>query len=250
MLACVKPYVPVRPEELDNYPMLFNVANGVIDLTNGDLLPHDPTLMLTKNSDIPYIREKECPEWDRAMLLFTGGDLEPDYFLQKAIGYSLTGQIDEHCLFFFYGMGQNGKTVFTEVIRKLMGDYARRVDVDALMQSWNLGTVANPHVAAMAGSRFLLASEIAESRKINESLAKDLTGGDAVTARFLFSNPFTFEPSHKIWMYGNHQPKVSGTDWGFWRRIRVVPFPVTIPDDVKKPWVNLWISLVKRCPVF
>jgi putative DNA primase/helicase len=248
MLECVKPYVNIRPEELDRHPMLLNVANGVIDLTNGNLKPHDPGLLLTKLTNIEYIFNAKCPEWEKAMALFTGGDQELAFFLQKAVGYTLTGSIDEHCLFFLYGLGQNGKTVFTEVIRRLAGDYAKRIDIDALMQSRNLGTVANPHVAAMAGARFVLASEIAESRKMNESLTKDLTGGDAITARFLFSNPFTFEPSHKIWMYGNHQPKVEGTDLGFWRRIRVVPFPVTIPDDVKRPMGELLETFEKEMP--
>jgi putative DNA primase/helicase len=248
MLACVKPYIGVRPEELDTHPMLFNAANGVIDLLDGNLRPHDPALMLTKISDIEYGPGARCPEWEKSMDLFTGGDKESAYFLQKAVGYTLTGRIDEHCLFFLFGLGQNGKTVFTEVIRRLMGDYAKRIDIDALMQNRNLGTVANPYIAAMAGARFVLASEIAESRKVNESLAKDLTGGDAVTARFLFSNPFTFEPSHKIWLYGNHKPKVEGTDLGFWRRIRVVPFPVTISDDVKRPMRELMDIFTREMP--
>ncbi|NJD58547.1 MAG: hypothetical protein FIA98_04010 [Anaerolineae bacterium] len=248
MLACVKPYVGVRPEELDTHPMLFNVANGVIDLTTGNLLPHDPALMLTKISNVEFDPKAQCQEWEKSMDLFTGGDQESAYFLQKAVGYTLTGRIDEHCLFFLFGLGQNGKSVFTEVIRRLLGDYAKRIDIDALMANRNLGTVANPHIAAMAGARLVLASEIAASRKINESLAKDLTGGDAVTARFLFSNPFTFEPSHKIWLYGNHKPKVEGTDLGFWRRIRVVPFPVTIPDDVKRPMGELMDTFGKEMP--
>jgi putative DNA primase/helicase len=239
MLECAKPYVSIRPEELDQHPMLFNVANGVIDLMNGELQPHNPNLLITKISEIEYILNAKAPNWEKAIALFTGGDHDLAFFLQKAVGYTLTGCIDEHCLFFLYGLGQNGKTVFTEVIRKLAGDYAKRIEIDAIMLGRNLGTVANPHVAAMAGARFVLASEIAESRKINESLAKDLTGGDAITARFLFSNPFTFEPSHKLWLYGNHQPKVEGTDLGFWRRIRVIPFPVTIPDDIKKPMGEL-----------
>jgi putative DNA primase/helicase len=107
------------------------------------------------------------------------------------------------------------------------------------MQSWNMGAQATPHVAAMAGSRFVLASEVAENRKLNESLTKDLTGGDSMSARFLFSNPFTFTPTHKLWIFGNYKPKVSGTDWGFWRCIRVIPFSVTIPESVRKPMGTL-----------
>ena len=246
MLACVKPYVGVQPEELDTHPMLFNVANGVIDLTTGELLPHDPTLMLTKISNIEYIPEAKCPQWENSIELFTGNDMESSFFIQKSVGYTLTGRIDEHCLFFLFGLGQNGKTVFTELLRHLLGDYSKRIDIDALMQSRTLGTVANPYIAAMAGARFVIGSEIAENRKINENLVKDLTGGEAVTARFLFSNPFTFEPSHKIWLYGNHKPKVEGTDLGFWRRIRVIPFTVTIPDEIKRPMSELMGNFEKE----
>lgn len=235
MLHSAKPYVAIKPDELDNQPMLLNAANGVIDLATGNLIPHRRDYMLTKLIDIEYKPDAQCPSWGRFLDLITGGDGDLSFFLQKAIGYTLTGRTDEHCLFFLYGMGQNGKTTFTEAIRRLLFDYAQRIDIEALMQNWNLGTAANPHIASMAGARFVLASEIAENRKLNESLIKDLTGGDSLSARFLFSNPFTFTPMHKLWIFGNHKPKVSGMDWGFWRRMRVIPFNVTIPDEIKRP---------------
>ena len=215
--------------------MLLNVANGIVDLKTGDLLPHQRDTLLTKLIDVDYNSDAECPEWMKFLDLVTGNDKELAYFLQLAIGYSLSGSTDEHCLFFLLGTGQNGKTTFTETIRRMMGNYALRTDIEALMQSWNRGQAATPHLADMAGARFVLASEIPENRKINEALVKDLTGGDTLTARHLFSNPFTFSPVHKLWLFGNHKPKVTGTDWGFWRRMRVIPFNVTIPDDIRKP---------------
>ena len=139
--------------------------------------------MLTKLIEVDYAPEAECPRFLDFLSLVTGGDQELMYFIQKATGYSLTGRTDEHCLFFLYGTGQNGKTTFTETIRRLLNDYAQRIDIEALMQNWNLGTAANPHVASMAGARFVLASEVAENRKLNESLIKDLTGGDSMNAR-------------------------------------------------------------------
>jgi putative DNA primase/helicase len=235
MLHSAKPYVPILPSELDSQPMLLNVANGVIDLTTGELMPHKREYLLTKLIDIEYNPDAQCPQWNKFLDLVTAEDGDLTHFLQKAIGYSITGRTDEHCLFFLYGMGVNGKTTFTETIRRLLFDYAQRIDIEALMQNWNLGTAANPHIASMAGARFVLASEIAENRKINESLIKDLTGGDSLSARFLFSNPFTFIPMHKLWIFGNYKPKVSGMDWGFWRRIRVVPFNVTIPEGIRRP---------------
>jgi putative DNA primase/helicase len=116
------------------------------------------------------------------------------------------------------------------------------------MTNWNIGASASPFVAAMAGARLVLASEIEERRKINDAVVKDLTGGDVVTARFLFSNPFTFKPTHKIWLYGNHKPVVSDSSLGFWRRIRLIPFPVSIPDDVKRPMGEMLATFDKEMP--
>jgi putative DNA primase/helicase len=248
MVHSAKPYIELRPDELDKHPMLLNVKNGIVDLTTGELQPHKKEYLLTKIVDTEYHPEAECPKWEAFLNLITGNDAELQYFLQLAVGYTLTGRTDEHCLFFMYGGGQNGKSTFSECIRRMMGDYSQRVDIEALMQNWNLGTSANPHIASMAGARFVLASEIAENRKLNESLVKDLTGSDSITARFLFSNPFTFIPSHKLWLYGNHEPRVSGTDWGFWRRMRVIPFAVTIPEEVRRPMAEVLAEFDNEMP--
>ncbi len=235
MIHCAKPFVPINPEDLDLHPMLLNVKNGVVDLTTGTLLPHSRKYFLTKFINVDYDQSAECPGWNTFLDLITGDNRELQFFLQLAVGYSLTGSIDEHCLFFLHGTGQNGKTTFLETVRRLMKDYTQRIDIEALMQNWKLGASANPHIANMAGARFVLGSEIQENRKINESLVKDLTGGDSMTARHLYSNPFTFMPVHKLWLFGNHKPRVSGTDWGFWRRMRVVPFNITIPEENRRP---------------
>jgi len=248
MIHLAKAYLPVEPEDLDKYAMVLNVSNGIVDLKTGDLLPHSREYMMTKIIDIPYFHDAEAPKWNRFIELITGGDRELAYFLQLAVGYTLTGQTDEHCLFFLYGAGMNGKSTFTETIRRLMGDYARRTDIEALMASWTRGANATPHVADMVGARFVLASEIPENRKLNESLLKDLTGGDSITARHLFGNPFTFTPVHKLWIFGNHKPRVSGTDWGFWRRMRLIPFSVTIPDDVRRPMSDVLSDFEKEMP--
>jgi putative DNA primase/helicase len=248
MLQSAKPYLVVKPDELDQHSMYLNVSNGVIDLQTGELIPHNRDLMLTKLIDVPYHINAGYPEWEQFLDLVTGGDKELQLFLQVAVGYTLTGRTDEHALFFLYGVGQNGKTTFTEAIRRLMSDYAQRVDIEALLQSFSRGQAATPSVASMAGARLVLSSEIPESRKLNESLIKDLTGGDTMTARFLYSNPFTFEPTHKLWMFGNYKPRISGTDEGIWRRVRVIPFRVTIPNDVRKPMHEVIASFEAEMP--
>ena len=248
MLKSAKPYLVVLPNELDQQPMYLNVTNGVIDLGTGELLPHERNHMLTKFIDVPYHPNAAYPEWENFLDLVTGGDRELKLFLQTAVGYSLTGRTDEHSLFFLYGVGQNGKTTFTETIRRLMGDYVKRVDIESLLQSFGHGQTATPYVASMAGARIALSSEIPESRKLNEPLVKDLTGGDTITARYLFANPFTFEPTHKLWLSGNYKPRISGTDEGIWRRIRVIPFKVTIPYDMRRPMHEVISSFETEMP--
>lgn len=239
MLYCAQPYVAIKPDELDAQPMLLNVRNGIINLATGELIPHERGYYLSKFVDVEYHPKAECPKWLAFMDLITAGDQEEEYFLQKAVGYSLTGRTDEHCLFFLLGSGANGKTTFTELLRRLFGEYSTRVDIEAFMSNWNLGTAATPYVAGLAGARFALASETEENRKWNEALIKEITGGDALTARFLHTNPVTFKPVHKLWVYGNHEPKVTGTDLGFWRRMRVVPFEVTIPEEIRRPMAEV-----------
>ena len=248
MLLSAKPYLLVRPEELDKNPMLLNVANGVIDLSTGLLLPHDTKYLITKMIEVDYDPEAGCPEWEKFLGLVTGGDKKLQYFLQLAVGYTLTGLTDEHCLFVLYGTGANGKTTFSETIRLLFGEYAKRVNIESLLQSWGSGQAATPSIAAMAGARFVLSSEIPEYRKLNESLVKDLTGGDAITARSLYANPFTFRPTHKIWIFGNYKPQVSGTDEGIWRRIRVVPFTVTIPKEKRRRMSDVLAEFQNEMP--
>lgn len=235
MCKLIKPYLVVRPDQLDQHLEYLNVTNGVIDLRTGDLLPHDRDHMITKLVEVEYDTNAPYDEWEKFLELVTGGDKDLQLFLGTAVGYTLTGRTDEHALFFLYGVGANGKTTFTETIRRLIGDGSVRVDIESLMQSFSRGQTASPYVAQLAGTRLALASEIPENRKLNESLIKDLTGGDSITARFLFANPFTFTPTHKLWIFGNHKPKILGTDEGIWRRLKIIPFKVTIPPEERRP---------------
>lgn len=239
MLNSAKPYLAIRADQLDQNPMFLNVLNGMINLGTGDLVAHDTNYLITKLVNVSYDPQAKCNEWEKFLNLVTGGDQDLQSFLQLAVGYTLTGRTDEHCLFVLYGTGSNGKTTFTETLRLLLGDYAKRVNIETLMQSWGSTQAATPEIANMAGARFVLSSEIPENRKLNESLVKDLTGGDAITARKLFTNPFTFLPSHKLWIFGNHKPRISGTDEGIWRRIRVIPFNVTIPKEQRRPMSDI-----------
>jgi len=227
-LAESEPGVPVLPDILDADPWLLTVANGTLDLRSGELLAHDPELFSTKLIEVEYDPAADCPSWLRFLDEILSGDDGTIRFLQRAIGYSLTGDTSERCLFVLYGGGANGKTTFLEVIRATMGDYALRTPTETLLLKRS-GSVPND-VARLRGARFVSASESEEGRRLAESLIKDLTGGDTISARFMRAEWFDFVPECKVWLGTNHKPEIRGTDQAIWDRIRLIPFEVTIPE--------------------
>jgi len=165
-------------------------------------------------------------------------------FLQRAVGYSLTGSTVEQCLFLLYGAGANGKSTFLEIIRALLSDYAQQADFSTFLVKRNDG-VRND-LARMRGIRFVSAVEGDSGRTFSESVLKQLTGGDRVATRFLFQEYFEFQPQLKLFLATNHLPAISGTDEAIWRRIKLIPFLVTIPENERDP--NLRNRLLEELP--
>ncbi len=231
-LARSEPELAAGTEEFDRSPWLLNVLNGTLDLRTGELRPHDPAHMLTRLAPAHYRPNAPCPTW-LAFLERVQPDPGVRAFLQRSIGYSLTGLVSEQVFWFLYGTGANGKSVFAGTICALLGDYGMKVRAETLMRK--NGDSIPEEIAAMAGRRLALASELGEGQQLNESLIKDLTGGDRMRARYLHRNSFEYEPQAKIWMFGNHKPLVTGADLGIWRRPRLVPFAVSIPEDERDP---------------
>jgi putative DNA primase/helicase len=232
-------------DQLDHDQLLFNVENGTIDLRNGRLLEHAGSRLITKLCRIPYDSTARCPTWS-AFLERVLPNEQVRYFVQRAVGYSLTGDVSEQCLFFLYGTGKNGKSTFLETLRMILGEgeYCKAAAPDLL-----LAKKFDRHAAELAdlrGARFVTTIEAGEGRAWDEARLKWLTGGDAISARFMYGNPFTFQPSHKFWVAANHRPRVSGTDEGFWRRIRLIPFTVTISEDERDP--HLKEKLIEEAP--
>jgi P4 family phage/plasmid primase-like protien len=242
-LAQSEPSIPIRHDALDADPFLLNCRNGTLDLRSGALRPHQRDDLLTKQAAVDYDPAAPCPRWraflDRAM----GGNRDLMSFLQRAVGYSLTADVSEECLFFSHGKGKNGKTTFTETIMNLLADYAQKAPTEMLMLKQHGGGIPND-VARLPGARFVAAAETEEGRRLAESIVKDLTGGDTLAARFMRQEFFEFAPTHKFWIYGNHKPLIRGTDEGIWRRIRLIPFTVTIPPEERDP--NLRAKLRKE----
>ncbi|MBP1083484.1 phage/plasmid primase, P4 family [Bacillus capparidis] len=231
----VKPMVAVRKKDLDSNKYLFNCNNGVIDLRTGELLEHDRDLLFTKISPIDYEMDANSTNWISFLeSIFITDEGEPDYeiieFLQKAIGYSLTGETTEQVMFFLFGNGRNGKSTFINTIQHLLGDYGRQTNSDTFIKKKNDSGINND-VARLDGARFVSAVESEEGQQLSESLVKQITGGEKMSARFLRQEYFEFTPEFKVFFTTNHKPIIKGSDEGIWRRIRLVPFTVTISKD-------------------
>lgn len=221
--------IPISPNELDTNPYLLNCLNGTIDLKTGDLKPHDPKNFITKIIRVEYDPAAQCPQWLEFLETIFTWNYDLIQFIQRAIGYSLTGDVSEQCLFLLHGMGGNGKSTLLNITGALLGDYAQTATFDTFLAKKEERSVNND-IARMQGKRFVSAIEAEGERRLSEVLIKQLTGGDAVTARFLFAEFFEFSPQFKIWLACNHKPIIRGSDHAIWRRIRLIPFTVTIPE--------------------
>lgn len=233
ILAQSEPEFAVRPGDFDRNSMLLNVANGIIDLRTGELRPHNAGDLITKIAPMKYDPNAECPTWQAFLDRIFDGNTSLIDFLQRAAGYSLTGDTGEQCLFLCYGTGANGKSTFLETLRAVLGDYAQVAEFSSFLD--RRGDTIRNDIARMAGARCVTAVEAGEGKRLAEVLVKTLTGGDTITARFLHREHFEFRPQFKAWLAANHKPVIRGTDWAIWRRIRLVPFTVTIPEAERDP---------------
>lgn len=232
MISLAESEVPVLPDDMDRDIWLFNCQNGVIDLKTGDLLPHKREYMMTKISPVAYDPNAECPTWIKFLediMQDENGNIKHELidFLQKAIGYSLTGDTSEQVVFFLYGTGRNGKSTFVNTIKEILGDYGKQTNADTF--TVKRSDRVNNDIAALKGARFVAATESEEGARLAESLIKQITGGDPIAARFLHQEWFEYVPQYKIFFTTNHKPVIRGGDEGIWRRIRLIPFTVTIP---------------------
>ena len=225
--------IPVLPDDFDKDPFLINCLNGTVNLKTGDLRPHNRDDFITKLAPVNYNPDAECPAWLRHLDKIMDNNEELVRFLQRAYGYSMTGDTSERKIFIQYGSGANGKSLTNDTIALVMGDYAMRTPTETLLNKRNEG-IPND-VARLKGARFVYASEAEQGKRFAESLIKDLTGGDKVCARFLHCEYFEFYPEFKLFLGTNHKPEVWGTDHAIWDRIMLIPFTVRIQKDEQIP---------------
>lgn len=227
--------IQITFDQFDRDGWLLNTASGTIDLKSGKKHKHRRADLITKLTQTEYRERAQCPTWLQFLNDIFEGDQELIAFIKRAVGYSLTGQSTEQCLFILYGHGANGKSVFLNTIRFVLGDYAGTALVKSFIQKQNDSSQANNDLAMLAGKRFVAAIETNKGQRIDEALIKAVTHGDPIQARFLYSEFFEFKPTFKLWFGVNHKPDIPGTDLGIWRSIRLVPFNRTFaPQEQDK----------------
>ncbi|MBZ5658841.1 MAG: bifunctional DNA primase/polymerase [Acidobacteriia bacterium] len=223
-LAATKRGVLKRPTDFDIDLWAFNVQNGTVDLNTGELQPHNPLDNITKISPVIYDAEADCPLWDKFMREVMCGNQEMVDFLAAAAGYSLTGDTRIQAMFFNHGDGENGKGVFLETLAYIIGEYSYTSAFDTFVYHEKSNRDVRNDLAALVGVRFLCAEESSEGHRLDEALIKQLTGENTVTTRFLYQDEFSYKPNFKIWMSSNFRPSIRTTDWGTWRRVKMIPW--------------------------
>jgi len=215
--------------EWDKQPLLLGCRNGVLDLSSGKLLKPDPRMRITKQANAVFDSKAKCPLWEKTLAAYWPDDPEMIDFIQRAVGYSLTGSISEQVFFCLFGEGANGKSTFLGTVQKLLGDYAYTMPFSTV-EFDNRSAISND-VAKLQGMRFVLSSETQEDIRLNEGRIKSLTGDSTITARFLHQEYFTFQPVGKFWLAFNHKPRIIDQSYGLWRRLRLILFDQTFNKE-------------------
>jgi putative DNA primase/helicase len=227
-LAESEPSIPVTPGQMDANPWLLNCLNGTVDLKTGKLRPHDRGDLITRMAPIEFDPLAPCPLWEKFLDHIQKSNQDVISFIQRILGYALTGDCREQCLFLLWGGGANGKSTLLAIVSAILGKYAMQTPTETLLAKQK-GEIPND-IARLNGPRFVTAIEVSQGRRLAESLVKQLTGQDTIAARFLFGEYFDFKPQFKIFLGTNHKPIIKDTSHAMWRRIRLIPFPVKIPD--------------------
>ncbi len=230
------------PAEWDSSPWLLNVKNGTLDLRSGELRPHRPGDLLTKQAPVAYNPQARGMKWQAHLERFLPN---PNIRrqVQRDLGMALTGAVLDEILPIWYGTGGNGKSTTIRTVMGILGDYACKAAPGLLVQhKFERSTTTD--IADLAGRRLVFSVETEDNQRLAEALVKDLTGGDEKKARFLYKDNFTFKQTFTIFLATNHRPVITGVDWAMWRRVRLVPWEVQIPEGERRPQDEVVAELV------
>ena len=218
-------------DQWDSDVWLLNTQGGIVDLLSGEINVHEPMKYMTHiTRNAPG---GDCPRWLQFLREVTNENQGLVDFLQRVIGYCLSGSVNEHALFFLYGTGRNGKGVFLNTLDALLGEYSGVASIETLMEA--KGDRHPTELAMLQGKRLVIAQEVDEGGRWAESKIKMLTGGDPVTARYMRQDFFTYNPQFKLVIAGNHKPAFRNVDEALRARLHLIPFTVTIPKDKRDP---------------
>lgn len=240
--AASEPGIPISASELDQNAYLLNCLNGVVDLRTGQLLPHDRELLITKTCHVTYDQKATCGRFLEFLHWAMGDNPEAEPsektvrlvgFLQRAFGYALTADVSEKAVFVFWGpRGNNGKTTLVTTLKMILSEYATEIGIDTLMTTKTQDAAVRADLADLRGARFVTTSEVEKEHRLSEGKLKYITAGmGKIKSCRKYENPISFDATHKLFMDCNHRPQVRGTDDAIWRRLKAVPFEVSVDDS-------------------
>ncbi|MEU5241668.1 phage/plasmid primase, P4 family [Streptomyces lydicus] len=233
--AAAAPTLSLDPTVLDGDPYALCTPAGVIDLRTGHLRKPDPQRDLHSRATTVAPQPMPTPRWNRFLGDTFGQDTkgrEMIEFVHLLLGYSITGDVGAQILPFLWGPGANGKSVLLDVCIQILGDYASAAPPGFLMDK-GAYSEHSTELTELHGRRIFVCSELKPNDKFDEARVKHLTGGEKITARRMRQNFYSFAPTHKLWLLGNHRPEVGTGGHAFWRRIRLVPFEKVVPPERK-----------------
>jgi putative DNA primase/helicase len=223
MWTLAKADLAVSPEELDTDPMLLNVENGTIELRNGALRPHRPEDLITKLAPVEFDPAAQAPRFYKFLKQILVEE-ELIAFVQRFLGYSLTGSTKERSLAVLHGVGKNGKSTLVELFQDLMGDYSSVAHPNTIMRQSFSDSTAQYQLAELKGARFVSVSETKRGVELEDAVVKQITGSDTISARAPYGKPFTYRPQFKLWLSTNHKPEIPDGSEAIWDRMKLIPF--------------------------
>jgi P4 family phage/plasmid primase-like protien len=230
-LAFAKAWLRAEPESFDQHPYLLNTPTGVLDLQEGKLLPHDPSLRLTRMTTAPYDPDADCPTFRRFLSEIFAGNERLIAYVQRLLGHTLIGGNPERVFVILWGLGANGKSTLVEAVAYALGDYAQETPPETFLALDGDDVRPRNDLARLYAARLVTASEAKNRAKLDAAVVKRITGGDRIAARFLFREFFEFTPQFVPILRTNFKPRVAGDDQAAWDRLRLVPFTVRIPPE-------------------
>ncbi len=233
ILSYVEGLMSVSTDDFDTDRYLLNFTNGTLDTRQNVFREHRPQDMITVQLGYDYDPAATCPEWKRFLQVIFKSNDQLIEFVQKSVSLALSGNNDIEKLFFCYGTGANGKSTFFNVMQKVLSGYYATVSINSLIDSGRGSS--NYDIARLPGKRFVSTTEVPEGISLKEEEVKSITSGDTMVVRQIYQAPFEFTPQYLLWVVGNYLPVVRGADLGIWRRILLVPFEVTIPEEERIP---------------